>query len=159
MAYGNEILERLENLDIQKEVQQVASLEEERFRELQQLQLVKGKDRNGDYLPKYTEDPYFKGDYEAAIRYRDWKVDISPDVSKPIDVMDFWIRGDFNASIRVHINGDKVDVFSDADIEADVLRKTGGKAFGINPESAQRLWDDYIRPQLINIIQEQTGIK
>lgn len=159
MAYGLEILKRLEALDISKEVEEISSEEEARFKEAQQLQLVKGQDRNGDWLPKYVDDPYFKGDREAAYRYRDWKIDISPDVSKPIDVMDFWIDGTLNSKVDAKVGSGKVDMRINDPIEGDILEKTNGKALGINPESAAKLFEVYIRPPLIRKISELTGIK
>lgn len=159
MANVDEMIERFDNLDFGGIVEGIASIQEERFREMQQLQLVQGKDRNGDWLPKYTDDMEYFKDVEAAIQYRDWKADISPDASKPKDVMDFWINGDFNSSIRAEIKNGNIDILSSDSIAPDILRKTGGKAFGLSPESIDRLWRDYIRPELLNIIKEQTGIK
>lgn len=160
MAYGNEFLKRLEALDIMKNVEQISAEEEARFKEAQQLQLVKGQDRNGDWLPKYTDDmEYFKGDMEKAIAYRDWKIDISLDKEKPIDVMDFWIDGTLNSRVDARISGGKVDLKINDSKEASVLRKTNGKALGINPGSAAKLWNTYLHPPLLRRISEQTGIK
>jgi hypothetical protein len=101
-------------------------------------QLLKGINTDGELLPRYIDDPYFKTP-EQALRYQAWKSNISPDSSKPKEVMDFYINGQFHNTIELTANGNEFKIDSDSDISNSVEGKTGGKAIGLSPENEDKV--------------------
>ena len=157
MARGNEILRRLNRLDLAKELSAAAKLHERDFENLNRLQLSQGKNRMGGYLPKYTDDPYFKT-IEAAQKYQRWKSYVSPNKDKPADVMDFFIVGKYHKSIIAEVNGMDLTTRANVDFASSIDSKTGNTALGINPNSAAIAWELFIKPYLLRSVSEKTGI-
>ena len=160
MAYALQVYERLQALNIEEEV--IAILKngnnEKILADATRFQLSEGKNREGGYLPRYIDDPYFSS-LEGALAYQEWKASISPGDEKPEEVMDFFIRGDFYKTIESRVTGNTIDTFSWSNIADDVMQKTDNKALGINPESARRLWFNMILPVLLKRITAKTGIQ
>lgn len=100
---------------------------------INQKQMEAGMGADGRLLPKYTDDPFFKT-YEAAIRYGRWKSHISPNKSKDINVMDFYITGKFHSTLMVENSDTYFVLASDSQISADVQAKTSNHALGLNKE-------------------------
>lgn len=145
------IVDNLRNLNISEEMSAIAARHTGMLADATRFQLSDGKNREGGYLPRYIDDPYFSS-IEGALAYQQWKTGISPGDNKPEDVMDFFIRGDFYDTIDVRVSGNQIDTFSWSNIASDVMAKTNNKAFGINPESAARLWNAVFRPALLKVI-------
>lgn len=158
MAYGNEILRRLEELNIVNEVEEVARTKERELADANRFQLSEGKDNTGRYLPRYVDDPYFKSPAQAKA-YEDWKAKVSPNREKPRDVMDFYINGFFYDSINVKIGKGTINFFTDAPFGVDVERKTNFKVLGFNPETRRETWEFFIKPALLKRIAAKTGAK
>lgn len=125
--------------------------------DMNRFQLSDGLDNTGGYLPRYVDDPYFRT-IAQALAYQEWKEGISPSDTKPKEVMDFRIRGDFHMSIKAKVKNMDVELYSTSPIAADVQRKTGGRALGINPQSAAELWEYSFRPALLKGMASVTGI-
>lgn len=101
---------------------------------LNKKQLLSGLGSDGQLLPRYVDDPYFKS-IPAALRYQAWKARISPNKSKPVGVMDLFITGQFHSTIKAENKAVEIVMKSESDIASDVQRKTSNKALGISKES------------------------
>lgn len=157
MAYGNEILKRLQSVDISKEVQEVSMQHETDFENLNKRQLSAGKNRQGGYLPKYSDDPYFTT-IEAAMKYERWKAHVSPNPEKPTGVMDFFISGKFHRNIVAEVNGMNLTMSNNTEFASSIDAKTNNTALGLNSESVAIAWELFIKPYLLRSISEKTGI-
>lgn len=158
MAYGLEILRRLESINEEEIIARIAKQNEKLFADFNRAQLREGKDNTGNYLPSYLEDPYFKTK-QGSWNYMMWKSGISPNKDKPIHIADFYIRGDYHESIDAIISGTDVTTQSYHKIAEDISRKTSYKALGINPDSAVKIYNGYIHPSLLQEVSSKTGIK
>jgi hypothetical protein len=113
-------------------------------------QLLSGHGADGEDLPRYVDDPYFKSK-ESAERYRDWKRNISPNSDKDPEVMDFFITGLFHNTIQVKAASEGIQLYSTSPIIKDVQQKTNDNALGITrenkiellPEIRERFLDDF----------------
>jgi len=157
MARGNEILRRLQKLNLSAELQEVSKQHEKDFENLNRRQLTQGKNREGGYLPKYTDDPYFTT-IEAAMKYERWKAYVSPNPDKPTGVMDFYISGLTHRNIVAEVAGMNLTMSSDVPFANSIDAKTGNKAFGLNSESVAIAWELFIKPYLLRSVSEKTGI-
>jgi len=119
---------------------------------LNKQQLLLGKDAIGDDLMRYVDDPFFKS-MNQAIAYQNWKSKISPNKSKNVQVMDFYINGYFHNSIDIDIFNDSLNIFSNTDIEVSFENKTHNQGFGLNDYSRIKLFE-YIKPLLLKRIWE-----
>lgn len=139
----------------------VADIAEEHEAELAQMnreQLLAGKDNQGRYLIKYTDDPFFKS-REAAIRYMNWKKHISPNKDKPADVADFFISGYTHGTIFANRQGKSIVFDSTGRFNASILQKTNGAYLGLNEESRKQGWITIFRVPAIHKINALTGAK
>ena len=115
--------------------------------DLNREQLLKGQGADGESLPRYVDDPWFKST-ESALRYQKWKSYISPG-DKPIDVMDFFIDGTFHKTIKFKKDEEGFFTISNSEIVGSVQSKTNNNALGINDESLEQ-----IMPEIIKYAQE-----
>lgn len=120
-----------------------------------------GKNLKGGWLPKYNQDPYFNrfdDPYEAAKRYMNWKRHIS-DPSKPADVMDMYITGEWHRNIITEIRGMDLVTSNDSPITESILEKTDRLALGVSREGAALFIEEVIMPEVREKYSQQTGIK
>lgn len=124
--------------------------------DLNRDQLYRGLDANGNYLsPKYSEDPFFKS-RESALRYAQWKKQITPHPDRPLDVPNLFITGRFHYSRSVEIQGNKVTFPSD-DPNAGKIKSKFKNIDGLTDESIQKFRKAPFYPQLVDKISRETG--
>lgn len=158
MATTNEILARLEAVDIEVMVEDILQDLLEYLADLNRWQLSRGLNKDGDYLPRYIDDPYFDNPRQAY-GYQKWKESISPNKQKPKEVMDFFINGYSYDHIQVKAQGKKLDIFADPLPWADEIdQKTQNKALGLSPDSVKESWNEEIHPRLVGRIRTKTGL-
>lgn len=109
--------------------------------DLNREQLLSGRGADGELLPRYVDDPFFKSP-ESALRYQKWKSTISPG-EKPADVMDFYIDGTFHRTIKFRKDDEGIMTFSESQIVGSVQRKTGNQALGLNDESIEKILPEF----------------
>ena len=105
---------------------------------LNQMQMEAGIGADGNSLPLYADDPYFKSP-KAAAAYQAFKKHVSPNQSKPEGVMDFYIDGTFHSTLKAVPIADGVIVRSDSDIAQDIQDKTSNKALGLDKDSVGQI--------------------
>jgi thymidine phosphorylase len=158
MAYGNEILERLKSVNIKTEAQSIAKTHEQDFAELNRKQLIQGKDRTGNYLPKYTD---YVGDYfktiDSARAYARFKQIIHPNNEKPFDVADFYINGKYHRNIVAEVRGMNLNMSNRTPYAENIAAKA--QTLGINPENAQFTREEFLMPELRERVRSKTGAK
>lgn len=150
-------MERWRSLDLVQEAATILAKRENVLAEMNVNQLASGKGADGQYLPRYRDDPYFKTP-EAAIAYEDWKALISPDKSKPKGVMDFFITGYTYYSVFAKVDGRKIKHGASVPFENSIDTKAPF-AFGLNQDSLNSLWANIVRRELIITIKRKTGAK
>jgi hypothetical protein len=112
---------------------------------MQQEQLLRGENSENRYLPRYIDDPFFKTK-ESAIRYQNWKSEISPNKDKPKGVMDFYINGKFHKSIKF----ENMILFTNDSISNSVENKDPN-FIGLNKKSNNELGQKII-PNIIKLV-------
>lgn len=159
MGFTNEILSRLEAVSIEEEVEDILQDLLDYLADLNRWQLSKGLNSEGEYLPRYLDDPYFETKAQAY-GYQKWKESISPNKQKPKEVMDFFINGYSYDHIQVKAQAKKLNIFADPLPWADEIdQKTGNKALGLSPESRTEAWNEEIQPRLVGRIRTKTGLQ
>lgn len=154
MARALEMKARLSALNISEMVSAIASDHKLMIADANRLRLEEGKNRDGEYLPRYIDDPYFKS-IKQAKGYEAYKAKISPNKEKPRDVKDYYINGYTHRRITVDVTGTTINT-GVATGWADHLE--ADKALGINPQSARELWNFAFQPLLCKDISGKTGI-
>jgi hypothetical protein len=123
--------------------------------DLNREQLLSGRGADGEYLPRYVDDPYFKS-VESATRYEQWKATISIG-EKPTGVMDFYIDGTFHRTIKFVKDDEGFTTKSDSSIISSVQSKTNNQALGINETSIEQIIPEvteYLQSILLTEIQK-----
>ena len=139
MATINTALQNVNKLDLAKEAMAVVSMMRNDIVLLNQGQMLDGERKDGRYLPRYVDDPYFKSQ-ASALRYQAWKKNISPSKTKPEGVMDFFINGAYHSTLKMSIIGkDYYELLTDSRISQSVDSKTSGSHLGLNPKSVGKL--------------------
>ncbi len=154
----NAFLERLEAFDVHRAVAESARQSQDQLADMQRFQMSEGKGRDGGYMLRYRDDPYFQS-LAGALAYERWKMKISPNNEKPAEYADFIIRGDFYSTINVQVTNNFIDFYSDSHIASDINAKTRNTAFGLNEASYQEAWIYLIRPKLLKKIAAGTGMR
>ena len=127
---------------------------------LNRLQLLAGKNKYDEWLPRYVDDPYFKNP-DSAVRYENWKERISPNKNKPKGVMDFFINGYYHNSIQFQLAGkESYRLYSKNVLSASINRKTnGGEHLGLTEGSRRTLWVDIVKVPFVLELSKATGMK
>lgn len=156
MAYALEVLRRLKSINIKAEAAVIAKRHEKLFADLNREQLLKGKDRMGESLPKYTEDVgrYFKS-IESARAYARFKQIIHPNPQKPNDVADLYITGKYHRNIVAEVRGLNLLMKNRTPFADDI--ETRAAALGISPDNAKYTRENIFLPELRDRVREQTG--
>ena len=153
MATIREVLNNVKSFNLTNAAMDVVSENKERFIELNKEQMLAGKNRLGQDLPLYVNDPYFKS-VSAALRYQKWKRAISPNKDKPEGVMDFFINGKYHSSLGINISGNSFTLLSNSQINSSVYQKTGGKHLGLNDVTKQIAVDEFFYDELLSKVHE-----
>jgi hypothetical protein len=107
---------------------------------LNRRQLMAGKGADGNSLPLYRNDPYFKGNAKWISSYEKFKDRVSP--GTPHGVMNLFINGYTHSFIRLEVVGQGYRLHADGvPWGKSAQAKTGGQAFGLNLASRVELWD------------------
>lgn len=156
MATLLQVIASLQAFNIESEIQDSLQGKEVEMVAANQLQLLDGKDRNGDYLkPTYFQDPYFKNPQSAAL-YSAWKDRIDPfPGTRPSGIPNLYITGKFHDSIRAAISQTSVSITSP---EYKIV-SAYPLALGLNPQTKNVFAARYVRPYLINSFKYKTALR
>lgn len=119
-------------------------------------QLTKGLNNEGEWLPKYQDDPYFKTLAQAK-GYEKYKRSKSPNRMKPSDVMDFYINGYTHDHIKATVSGVDLQIWNTTPWADEIDQKTDNKALGLSPDTAIELYNEEIGPLVTEKIKDLTG--
>lgn len=72
--------------------------------------------------PKYSQDPYFKTK-EAAIKYANWKQNITPNTKRDPDTPNLFINGHFYNSLNNVVNATNIQVKTTSPLGSDIVKK------------------------------------
>jgi hypothetical protein len=157
MGTINSVNKRVQQFSLLNESMVVVDDMKGKMVELNKEQMLAGKNKQGGYLPRYVDDNYFKST-AAALRYQRWKSYISPNKSKPVEVMDFFIVGYYHRTVEIKVLSQGYELFSDAGFANSIESKTSGTHLGLNAESRVILLDDGFRDKLRKRIEDSTGL-
>lgn len=118
---------------------------------LNRQQMYSGLDNRGEPIrPKYSEDPYFKSK-EAALRYAQWKKQITPHPQRDIDTPNLFITGRYHMSLELSVNEERYTI-QGTDVDAAKIEKKFKTAMGLNDESKSIYRRDTMHPLLVKRI-------
>lgn len=127
--------------------------------DLNKEQMYDGKTRLGtDITPSYYNDPYFKGDYQRAAAYSDWKDKITPNPRRTKGTPNLFINGYYYSSIVTKIVGDQI-VYNSTWIEESDISAKFKNIYGLGGTYKSLFLNDYIWPSLSDKIQKGLGLK
>lgn len=155
MCTALEMKARLNAFDIKKELVTVVAANPNAIADANRDKLLKGKDREGNYMPRYDQDPYFKTIAQAR-GYEVYKSKVSPNSEKPREVKDYYINGWTHQHIHTQMEGDSVKTWADTPWEDHIERDKG---LGINPDSVRELWTYFWRPKFLATTTDRTGMR
>lgn len=151
-----DMLDRWKRFDIIDEATETMRETSRQLLDKQRGQLMAGRANDDGLLPRYEEDTeFFKGNAKAIRAYEKWKAKITPDT--PFGVMNFFQNGYTHNRLKVTIQSGKVRINSDVSWDADIERKTNGRAYGLNSRSAEQYRMESFNPAFVKRIKERTG--
>lgn len=132
--------ERVSRIDEDKILEGILSDPDlqEKIIELNQKQMQAGKGADGASLPRYDQDLYFKTT-KAAKAYEAWKAHISPNPGKAPGVMDFYIDGTYQSTIKIVNAAKAFTITTDSPIAKSIDDKTNNEALGLNDDSLDEI--------------------
>lgn len=155
-----ELKRRLQPVNLSQEAVRIVAKNPEVLEDYNRLQLRKGKGKDGLYLMKYSDDPYFKGNKEWAEGYANWKKSLGhSDPDKPFDVPDLFINGYTHHNLTVNVVGGNAVFQPEVPWAVEVEDKYGGKAFGLAPDSKVDYRRSFLLPELVKAIKTKAGLK
>ena len=113
---------------------------EQEIVEQQRIQLLEGKDSNGnDMHPFYSEDVKPRGYFrtkDSAQRYAEWKKTISYPytVKRNADAPNLYITGVFHDDLGAEFRDEEMEIVPDTGYAANIMAKYGRNAFGLSTE-------------------------
>ena len=151
------IINGLSSFSAHDEVLNIVSDNKEELTQLQRDQMLSGRSVNGDYIrPYYSENPYFKKP-GAALRYAQWKQEITPNELRPLDVPNLFINGRFHNSLKTVMNGDEFSFKSD-DINGASIFEEHKNAQGLDEDSRLKFAEEKLLPKFAEILKEKTTL-
>lgn len=129
-------------------IREVLQPHEQDIIEQQRIQLLEGKNSDGeDMHPYYTEDVKPRGYFrtkESAQRYSDWKQTLSYpySVKRNPNAPNLYITGVFHDDLGVKLDSDSVGIVPDTAYAANIMGKYGKNAFGLCVEKWNVIWND-----------------
>jgi hypothetical protein len=153
-----QLIKNIEQLDESKIWLEVAPTMEtiENSGDMVREQLLAGKDGDDDFLPRYVDDDYFKS-LSHALAYEEWKSKISPNSSKPRDVMDLFITGDFHNTIGLEfINENGFNIGADFTMFGDDLERYSDNLTGLHEKNLEIIREEAL-PRYIEQIRFLLG--
>lgn len=152
-----EMARRFRAISLTEEASEIISRNPEEILNLNRDQLRQGKGKDGQYLLRYSEDPFFKTP-AAALAYAKWKEKINPNSEKPFDVPDLFINGYTYASLKAVVSGGNVLLSAQVPWAAELDVKYSGNYLGLNVDS-QDEYRQVLIPRLAQAIKDKTGAK
>ena len=120
----------------------------EELEEMNRDQMLEGIDSYGNPIrPKYSEDPFFKT-AEAARKYAEWKMRISPRTGRDIDTPNLFINGFYHSGIKARLADKKIYTSNTSNFGMEVT-STFSTAEGIAPDNIAILAEKYVAPKII----------
>lgn len=156
----HELQRRLKPFSLEVEVADSVNETKEAMLSLNRMQLLRGLNKDGEYLsPKYSEDPFFKTK-ESAKRYSAWKKKIEPiKTDRPEDVPNLYIVGVFHGEIDVNANANEYTFTNHASFASSVEGKFKD-IYGLTPESKSETYiPDYLLPAVQKRVTSKLGFK
>lgn len=98
------LIEKFKNLDATRVATSSIELTKDQMLAANREQMLAGKNRLGEDLGSYLDDPYFKS-RESAQRYSDWKDQITPHPTRKKGVPNLFITGPYHRSLDFAIQG------------------------------------------------------
>lgn len=122
--------------------------ERELILEKQRLQLLEGKDNDGnDMRPYYSEDIKPEGWFnskDSAMRYAKWKktgISYPVQVDRNMDAPNLYINGKFHSELGVSFGSRDVGVVGKTPYAAGIMGKYGVGKFGLSSERWREVLD------------------
>lgn len=118
------------------------AMEDHRLSAVQQNreQLLEGKGADGNSLPRYRDDPYFKGNEKRITAYEKFKAKVTP--NSPYGIINGFINGYMHGFITLQVVGQGYRLHAEGVAWGkDFQTKTRNQAFGLNQESREELWN------------------
>lgn len=143
-------------------VGEVLQRHEQDIIEYQRIQLLEGKDSDGqDIRPYYSEDlkpqGYFKS-RESAGRYAAWKEGLSYpfSVSRNSDAPNLYINGKFHSELGVSFGSDGLSIEPLTPYAAKIMAKYGRNTFGLSWEKWNTLFTERnIKDEIITTFKQR----
>lgn len=152
----DQMRERWERFDVADEAQETLRDTGMQLIEAQRRQMMRGEANDGRLLPRYEDDTeFFKGNVAAIRRYESWKARITPQT--PYGVMNFFQNGYTHERIRVIIQSGEVCFDAEVAWLTSIERKTQGRAFGLNDNTAEEYRMQYFNDKFVGRLKELTG--
>lgn len=144
----------LKSFDFEAEAISIITDNKDNLLEMQKKQLMDGIGVDGEYIrPFYSENPYFKTT-EKAYAYALWKQKITPNPSRPIDVPNLFINGQYHESLMININNDEIEIHGTDNNAADI-ESVHSTALGINEENRTDFAQNILFPQIQTVFNER----
>jgi hypothetical protein len=151
------IMKGLSSFNARDEVERIVDENKDVLTDLQRDQMMEGRSVDGDYIrPYYSENPYFKS-AAAALKYAEWKQEITPNELRPLDVPNLYINGRFHNSLKTVMNGDEFSIESD-DIKGASIFEEHKNAQGLDEDSRLKFATEITLPKFAEIFKEKTTL-
>ena len=130
-------------------IREVLQPHEQDIIEQQRIQLLEGKNSDGeDMHPYYTEDVKPRGYFrtkESAQRYADWKQTLSYpySVKRNPNAPNLYITGVFHDDLNISFGPDSLSIVPDTSYAANIMKKYGFGVFGLSPMMWEVIWNDF----------------
>lgn len=146
MAYGNEILKRLQSIDIEAELAIAVGSNKDAVLTAIKGNLYKGFTGNNERLR-----PYFDADYAEM------KNEMNPSAGKGNP--DFYLTGQFYNNFYLDVDRQTLEVGSTDEKAAKLEQRDGNDIYKMSEEARKNVWESDIKPTLAQSISAKTGIK
>lgn len=137
----NEMIRRMESVNMNETIQLAVAGTVGEYEKLQKLQMLLGKDSSGGVIGKYKNQKYARAKHA-----------INPLAG--LGNMDFKLTGDFYKQFFTRLGSNAV-LISSTDKKTERLLKINKDVFGLNSDSAKEYSISYIKPEANNLIKRQ----
>lgn len=127
----------------------------------QQVQLLEGKDSDGnDMRPYYSEDLKPEGWFytkESAMRYALWKktgISYPVDVQRNTDAPNLYINGMFHSELEVRAGSRDIGVYPKSSYAAGIMAKYGMNKFGLTQERWHKVLEES-KDRIIQLMKQE----
>jgi hypothetical protein len=153
--YPGEFIQRWKQLNFEALAMQHIEAVKGYIASLNRSQMTKGLGNDGEYMPTYLEDPFFKTRAQA-IGYMNYKRKVSPNTQKPAEVRDYYINGYTHIRVQPVVGGNDVTMVANVKW-ADKMKQA--RALGLNDDSIKELRHNELYPRLAAQLREMIGLQ